>query len=174
MNYAEDEDYTIRWSFFSFHGLLPPQFAWITAFIGSVEQCGSTGWHSPGALLFLGVAKRQLLGCSASVEILQFCTCFLDNWHLKGRLWLLTVCPWPALGFSLKNCLFQPVTVWVFLCKVVVKSRPTAADVAESCIWTIWVEQLGGGLHTRALTLPCLQRFNSKTAFHWECFWVIV
>lgn len=126
------------------------------------------------ALLFLGVAKRQLLGCSASVEILQFCTCFLDNWHLKGRLWLLTVCPWPALGFSLKNCLFQPVTVWVFLCKVVVKSRPTAADVAESCIWTIWVEQLGGGLHTRALTLPCLQRFNSKTAFHWECFWVIV
>lgn len=95
------------------------------------------------ALLFLGVAKRQLLGCSASVEILQFCTCFLDNWHLKGRLWLLTVCPWPALGFSLKNCLFQPVTVWVFLCKVVVKSRPTAADVAESCIWTIWVEQLG-------------------------------
>lgn len=126
------------------------------------------------ALLFLGVAKRQLLGCSASVEILQFCICFLDNWHLKGRLWLLTVCPWPALGFSLKNCLFQPVTVWVFLCKVVVKSRPTAADVAESCIWTIWVEQLGGGLHTRALTLPCLQRFNSKTAFHWECFWVIV
>lgn len=151
MNYAEDEDYTIRWSFFSFHGLLPPQFAWIAAFIGSVEQCGSTGWHSPGALLFLGVAKRQLLGCSASVEILQFCTCFLDNWHLKGRLWLLTVCPWPALGFSLKNCLFQPVTVWVFLCKVVVKSRLTAADVvAESCIWTIqfgW-SNLGGIKHT--------------------------
>lgn len=89
--------------FFSFHGLLPPQFAWIAAFIGSVEQCGSTGWHSPGALLFLGVAKRQLLGCSASVKILQFCTCFLDNWHLKGRLWLLTVCPWPTLGFSFKK-----------------------------------------------------------------------
>lgn len=57
-------------------------------------------------LLFSGVAKRWLLGRSAAVRLLHFCTCFQDNWHFKGRLWILTACPWQALCLHLK-------TVWL-------------------------------------------------------------
>lgn len=110
MNYTEDEDYTIRWSLCCFPRSSPPYSAWIAAFGASVEQCASAGWHSLRALLFLGVAKRRLPGCSATVQLLHFCTCFQDNWHLKGRLRLLTVCPWPALCLHLK--LFGPTCDW--------------------------------------------------------------
>lgn len=83
-----------------------PQLAWIAAFSASVEQCGSTGWHSlccSWALLNRGswVAQSHIL-------LLHFCTCFQDNWHFKGRLWILTVCPWLALCLHLK-------TVWLNL-----------------------------------------------------------
>lgn len=67
-------------------------------------------------------------------EMLHFCTCFQDDWHLKGWLWLLTVCPWPAL-LKLENCLVQPVAVSLFfakaLNKLTVPSWQLIADVVE-------------------------------------------
>ena len=73
-------------------------------------QCFS-GAPQGGTPLFSGVAKRWLPGCSVTVQILRFCTCFQDNWHLKRRLWLLTLCPWPALCLHLKTVWFN---LWLF------------------------------------------------------------
>lgn len=93
-----------------------PQLAWIASFSASVEQRGSTGQHSFGTLLFLGVAKRWLPGCSATTKMLDFCTCFQDNWHLKGQgAALVSDClPLTSTLLVLQNCLVQPVTVSLF------------------------------------------------------------
>lgn len=81
----------------------------------SVQQSGPAGRLWLFELLFLGVAERRPLCCSATTQILHFCTCFLDNWHFNGQLWLLTVWPWPALHLLLKkkNVCF---TRWLIEC----------------------------------------------------------
>lgn len=86
-----------------FHGPLPPSLLELQLSELQRSSVASQG----GMLSFLGVAKRWLPGCSATVQFLHFCTCFHDNWHLKGRLWLLTVCPWPALCLHLKTVQFN-------------------------------------------------------------------
>lgn len=64
-----------------------------------VELCASCGWHFLCLLLLLNAAS---LVCSATIQIPCFCTCFLDNRHLKGWFWLLNACPWPELHSHLK------------------------------------------------------------------------
>ena len=61
-----------------------PQLAWIASFSASVEQRGSTGQHSLSTLLFLGVAKRWLPGCSATIQNARFLHLFPRQLTFKG------------------------------------------------------------------------------------------
>lgn len=71
-----------------FHGLLPPPS--LLDLKRSVLQWSSVApWG--GMLLSFGIAK-WLPGRSVTVQMLRFGTCFQDNSHLKGQLWLWTVC----------------------------------------------------------------------------------
>lgn len=161
-----------------FHGLLPPSLPELQL---SVLQWSSVAPRG-GMLLFLGVAKRWLPGCSATVQILRLCTCFQDNWHLKGRLRLLTVCPSPALCLHLKTVWFN---LWLFLSfstdalyelsvpswqPMEVLSRRTNVSGKLRVNFGSWVEKL----NRRGSILPCFVHFNSTKGFHWGGIWVVL
>lgn len=97
--YTEDLDNNIRWSLTFFMVLYPLVCS------NSSFQCFSwVMWHhgvtftQSAVAVDLRTAKRWLLGCSATTQVVHFCTCFQDNRHVKGCFWILTVCPWPALS----------------------------------------------------------------------------
>lgn len=88
-------------------------FAFLWAFtLGLFELClsvvRSSGVAPWGGTPLSSAAVKQPPLRWATVQILRFCTCFQDNWHLKGQRWLLTVCPSLAFG-SDRVFLFQAV-----------------------------------------------------------------
>lgn len=155
-----------------FHGLLPPSLLEL--------QLSVLQWSSVAPQGDIRSAcrctKRWLPGYSATVQILNFCTCFQDNWHLKGRLWLLTVCPWPALCLHLKTV---GLNLWLFHYFSLKLSTNSLFLHGSWCIAEEQTTLVSCKLHVnlwnrRSSSLPCLVHFTPVRHFHWGWIWIVL
>lgn len=109
---------------------------------------GAAWLHGVACCCFLGVAKRWPPGCSATVQILHFCTCFQDNWHFKGAALVVDCLPLTSTLLALgSTCDYFIIFHWsspqtdcpIMVDDVVLEQTMLAANCMWTCTWTFWM-----------------------------------